>query len=616
MTPDLWLVLAAALVALQMAFVVIRRTHADERSYLVLLGVDLAALLFLRETGREATPIAWFFVGLAALLTLVPRWLERAELSAVERGDLHAALRWAIGRSLVVPGQGTTRRRRQLEDLIEVHEHGSQPTTRRLRDQLASAKSPAEAEALHEELVAIMLVDRRFADATEHFGRHLGPAFLLRRPWLLPQLLHAYGETGQLPAAAALLGVVESGAPGRDPMQIGLMQRSRFLFLAMAGADRVLAALLASQSAAMVAPGEREQLLRLARARALSAPPPPPEVEAMVGLVAARAGSFVPARTRRAAPVTFALIAANVAVFVAVALLVPGARDVLLADADSGAPLARAGALFRPAVLAGEWWRAVAAMFLHANTWHIVLNMYGLYLLGRFVEDLCGSARFFVIYFLAGLVGAAATTLVGVGALSVGASGAIMGLLGAMIVIVFLRRGSFAAEWRRMLLWNLVLLTGVQIYIGFAVPRIDNAAHVGGLIGGAAAALLFAPGLALGGGRAARAIVIAVCALFTAASLITLVQVARTPLPKTIARLPEKSVQLDGVALTVPAHWELDREKHALVDPYLDVQLEVSRHGDDVTLSSPQKDEPQFAALLERIRASAHIEAAPDKPQP
>jgi rhomboid protease GluP len=616
MTPDLWLVLAAALVALQMAFVVIRRSHADERSYLLLLGGVLAALVFLRETGREGTPLSWFFEGLAGLLTLLPRYLERAEVSAVERGDLPAARRWAIARSLVVPGQGTTRRRRQLEDLIEVHEQGSQPVTRRLRDQLAHAKSPVEAEALHEELVAITLVDRRFAEATEHFARHLGPAFLLRRPWLLPQLLHAYGEIGQLPAAAALLGVVESGAPGRDPTQIALMQRARFLFLALAGADRVLAVLLASGSASMLAPAEREHLLRLARARALSGPPPPPEVEAMVGLVAARAGSFVPARTRRAAPVTFVLIAANVAAFVAVALLVPGAREVLLSDGESGAPLARAGALFRPAVLAGEWWRAVAAMFLHANTWHIALNMYGLYLLGRFVEDLCGSARFFVIYFVAGLVGAAATTLVGVGALSVGASGAIMGLLGAMIVIVFLRRGSFAPEWRRMLLWNLVLLAGVQIYIGFAIPRIDNAAHVGGLVGGAAAALLFAPGLALGHGRAGRAIVVAIASLCVAASLITLVQVVRTPLQKTIARLPEKSVQLDGVSLNVPAHWELEREKHALVDPYLDVTLEISRHGDDVTLGSPQKDDPQFAALLERIRASAHIEAAPDKPTP
>jgi membrane associated rhomboid family serine protease len=281
-----------------------------------------------------------------------------------------------------------------------------------------------------------------------------------------------------------------------------------------------------------------------------------------------------------------------------VLLLVPGGVEGLLRDGDVGAPLARAGALIRPAIFAGEWWRAIAAMFLHGGPFHLLSNMYGLYILGRFVEDVVGSLRFVVIYFLGGLAGSAASTLFGKG-LSVGASGAILGLLGAMIVLVLLRRASFAERWRRLLLWNLALVTVVQIGVGFFTQIIDNAAHIGGLVGGAAATLIFAPGLLVGDGRIGRALVRFVAAACVAVSLLALVQVARTPLPATLAKLPTMTVTLNGVQLTVPRHWQTADGK--LVDPYLGIEVTIK----DRQITSPDEAEPRYAELIRRIRASA-----------
>ena len=246
-------------------------------------------------------------------------------------------------------------------------------------------------------------------------------------------------------------------------------------------------------------------------------------------------------------------------------------------------------------------------MFLHAGWVHLGVNMYGLYLLGRFAEDVLTSPRFLVIYLLGGLGGALASTLVGQGALSVGASGAIMGLLGALIVVLMLRRGSWPEAFRRTLLWNLVFLGGLQIYIGFQVAMIDNAAHVGGLIAGAAAALLFAPGGILGAGRAGRAVVAGTAVALLLMVAASALQVARTSIDATFRRLPTREVAVGGAGITVPAYWELDGDHQRIVDPYLGIEVAPRVVGDTVELSSPQAGEAVLAPLFERMRTSARV---------
>jgi membrane associated rhomboid family serine protease len=132
--------------------------------------------------------------------------------------------------------------------------------------------------------------------------------------------------------------------------------------------------------------------------------------------------------------------------------------------------------MFGLAVASGEWWRLITAGFLHLGVVHILFNMWGLWVLGRPLESLLGRARFAALYAVALLAGSTVSYLFAnpLGA-SVGASGAIFGLAGGMIVVA------------KRMRWNLNWLVGIvalNFLLPFAIPNIDWHAHVGGLVAG------------------------------------------------------------------------------------------------------------------------------------
>lgn len=139
----------------------------------------------------------------------------------------------------------------------------------------------------------------------------------------------------------------------------------------------------------------------------------------------------------------------------------------------------------------GEWWRLFSAMFLHHPTviFHIIFNMYVLYAYGPHVEQAFGHARFLVLYLICGF-GASAVSYAFHGCFSdsLGASGAIFGVVGLLLVYVYNRRQS---SFVRQFLRTLLFFVGLNLLIGFAIPRIDNLAHIGGLVSGVALGLGF-----------------------------------------------------------------------------------------------------------------------------
>jgi membrane associated rhomboid family serine protease len=592
--PEMLLLFAGALVALQMVALVIRRSTVDDAPYLALLVGDLAVLAWVHATRRYDSRLSFVAEAVAVALTIGPRLLDGIERRALGRDDLGRAARVAAVRELVSPGRTAARRRRQLTDLAEARAGGSARVVRRLQSEIDGAEDAAQAAGLREELATMLILDQRYREATEFVERTFSADGLARRPAFAAHLVRAYGELGQLGQAAAVLVRLEETVGG-DASAALLLLQARLTFLAYLGCVQPLESLLAGPTGALVSTRGRALLLGVAHARAGDSARQPPEALALAEATAARVARSVRVRRRRRAPVTLGLIAANLVIF-----LVAGSTGI-----GDEAGLIRAGALFRPALVAGEWWRAVSAMFLHAGLVHLAINMYGLYLLGRFSEEVLGGSRYFVVYLAGGLAGAAASTGMSSGALSVGASGAIMGLLGALIVLLVLRRGTWPESWRRLLLWNLVFLGALQIYIGFQLPMIDNAAHVGGMLGGAAAALLVAPGLLLGSGRAARAIVGVLVASLLAALAVSALAVARTPLEATLARLPTREVEAGGCRLSVLSYWEVDGERGRLEDPYLGVRLTVERLGGEAHVESPQAHDPRYRALIERIARSA-----------
>lgn len=142
----------------------------------------------------------------------------------------------------------------------------------------------------------------------------------------------------------------------------------------------------------------------------------------------------------------------------------------------------RQGALFGPAVAGGEWWRIVTGGFLHGSILHIGFNGYLLYVLGQMLETSIGTSRFAAL-FAAGLFGGAfGALLLQWDAATIGASGAVFGLMGA--ALVGLRRRGIN-PWQT----SIGMLVLINLAFTFLVPNISIGGHLGGLIGGALAAI-------------------------------------------------------------------------------------------------------------------------------
>jgi rhomboid protease GluP len=144
----------------------------------------------------------------------------------------------------------------------------------------------------------------------------------------------------------------------------------------------------------------------------------------------------------------------------------------------------RLGTDYTPLTLAGRWWRLLTSTFLHFGLFHIALNMWALYVNGRVAERIFGSLRYLVIYLVAGLSGSVASLLWHPIVNGAGASGAIFGVLGAMIAFFVKREGGVPASVFK------TQLTSVSVFVAYSLLNaaryqgIDNAAHMGGLVGG------------------------------------------------------------------------------------------------------------------------------------
>lgn len=190
-------------------------------------------------------------------------------------------------------------------------------------------------------------------------------------------------------------------------------------------------------------------------------------------------------RVRRA-DVTLALVIINAIIF---ALLVAMSRNAMQIPSDL---LIRAGGNFAPLVQKGEPWRLFSALFLHGGLLHVGLNMFALYQAGQVVERLFGRLGFLVIYVGAGLLGNLASLWWKQGSVSVGASGAIFGVYGALLAYLLLQRGSVPGEVFREMRSGTLGFIAYSLFAGFSLPGIDNAAHLGGLAGGIILGLAFA----------------------------------------------------------------------------------------------------------------------------
>jgi membrane associated rhomboid family serine protease len=196
----------------------------------------------------------------------------------------------------------------------------------------------------------------------------------------------------------------------------------------------------------------------------------------------------LPVRRSSAPYATYSLIALNVIVFIAELGGGGGAGSL-----EGGGNLFADGGLLGPAVAnQGEWYRIITSGFLHAGPLHLFLNMFVLYILGTILEEGIGTVRMLGVYFVSLLAGSFGALLLDPNQLTVGASGAVYGIMAATFLV---------ARWRgvEQLASQIGLWVVLNLAFTFAVPGISIGGHLGGLAGGAAAAFVIIAGERRGG---------------------------------------------------------------------------------------------------------------------
>lgn len=181
-------------------------------------------------------------------------------------------------------------------------------------------------------------------------------------------------------------------------------------------------------------------------------------------------------------PATLALIATLVTVFV---------WQVSAGAFNSEPAIVGAGALVRSRVIEGEYWRMLSATLLHGGPDHLFGNCVALYILGMAGEHALGAWRVLVLYVASGFAGSLSSVLTGPGP-SVGASGAICGLMSGVILILYRYRRVYHVR-NKEIAFVLAAWAAYTIFTGAIDSRIDNWAHLGGLLGGAVVAAGFRP---------------------------------------------------------------------------------------------------------------------------
>jgi rhomboid protease GluP len=221
-------------------------------------------------------------------------------------------------------------------------------------------------------------------------------------------------------------------------------------------------------------------------------------------------------------------------------------------------------------ILRHEYWRLITMVFVHGGLIHLVVNMWSLAVIGPLVERLYGTLAFAIIYLAAGVGGALASVAASPSRISVGASGAICGVLGALLAFLIVHRRTVAASVRVPLLFN---LAGVVVFMGilsYFVPNIDQEAHLGGVTAGFICGLLLTRPWPVTGGRgvalrrAAASVAISLVLVGSTALVTRLGAIALRP-DRQIRRLEDQTApalaDYNDIVDAMPATMSLSRDR-------------------------------------------------------
>ena len=197
---------------------------------------------------------------------------------------------------------------------------------------------------------------------------------------------------------------------------------------------------------------------------------------------------------RRLPIVTLVLISLNTIIFILLDQFVGRSQDV--------ANLIRFGAYSYPLIVQnGEYWRLITNTFLHIGSFHFLLNMGILFILGNLLEGLYGRSRFIILYLISAIGGSLASLIFVRAAIGAGASGAIFGLMGVVVALGLQHRDRLPLRRGRVFGLRLLPFIVLDVVLGFIIPHINIAAHLGGLLVGFSVGLVLPPAIYADGER-------------------------------------------------------------------------------------------------------------------
>ena len=500
---------------------------------------------------------------------------------------------------LLAPGSGVADEKALLGAMKEIRDGHIEQTV----DALTAAKDRAPAEArlaIDERIAMLYLAAYRWSDAIVHAEAHLFgaprdtappeppvPPLPLRRalgvaPPVWVELLGAYGRTGDLDQAARMLARLEDVCEGREDAAIWI-HRARLMFLALAGRPAAVRQLVEPRRARHMSAAARTYWVAVAhehhgdraaatsayeKARGRSRGRPRDLIDQALEKLAKADGIPAVTLSDTANEVVARVEAAPLPVpirlpqpvrpwatwgLTGMLLLVAGVITMFVGETSDVGVLVRAGAMVRGLVDSGEWWRIFSCVFVHVGGLHLLVNVIGMWFVGRITEELFGPSRTIALFGVAGFTGAVASYLASPAGISAGASGAIFGLLGAVFVELTWHRTRYKMAWRRGMWGGLVVVIVAQVGYGFLYPAIDQWAHGGGLAAGVLFGAILSPHARwVRAGRQLGRILTVVVAGF---AVVAGVHVARMSVQESFDRAPRIPHAVGNVSISAPASW-------------------------------------------------------------
>ena len=281
---------------------------------------------------------------------------------------------------------------------------------------------------------------------------------------------------------------------------------------------------------------------------------------------------FLTALSSRAVYVTYAILAGNVLIYLLMVWVAGGNYVNNFLYMNDVGTLVGFGAKTNELLRQGEWFRLVTPIFIHGGLLHLASNSYAIWMVGPLVEKLYGSARFSLIYLLAGVGGVIGSYLGGFSRPAyipgVGASGAIFGLFGLLLVFGYRYRDELPPNFRRSIKSGILPVIVINLFIGFSIPAIDNAAHIGGLLAGVGLVCLIpylAPGRA--GVSAVGLLALALCLAVVAGSFLWAYQQRMPHLHRRASQIEQFLHAIDAADEAMTSVFEHQAGREAKLSP-------------------------------------------------